>query len=247
MSGYDGFEHFGETEPNKRKLCCTCKHRIPYVAYDTCDIDGHVMEQFEILKRCCDRWEKDEGGEKMNDLISRADAIEAVNKEIYHSQTDRKTVVAVLSSLPSAEAEPTVIRSRTLMPTKDFKEWAERIREVNPNAVVIPCDAEVVSAEAEEHRIYKDGYNTGKAHASADAVQGWIPCSERLPKIDETLSLCDQISDEVLGTDTHGNIRHVYLTNCGYLKPTFCTVEEGMSVDIVAWTPLPEPYEEVER
>lgn len=46
--------------------------------------------------------------------------------------------------------EPTVIRSRTLMPTKDFKEWAKRVRETNPNAIVIPCDAEIVSAEAEE-------------------------------------------------------------------------------------------------
>ena len=73
----------------------------------------------------------------------------------------------------------------------------------------------------------------------------WTPVTEQLPKIDETLPLCDQISDEVLGTDTYGNIRHVYLTNCGYLKPTFCTVEEGMSVDIVAWMPTPEPYEEV--
>lgn len=27
------------------------------------------------------------------------------------------------------------------------------------------------SVEAEKHRIYKDGYNTGKSHASADAVQ----------------------------------------------------------------------------
>ena len=76
----------------------------------------------------------------------------------------------------------------------------------------------------------------------AEAVQGWIPCSERLPEIDETLHPCDQISEEVLGTDTYGNIRHVYLTKCGYLKPTFCTVEEGMSVDIVAWMPLPTPY-----
>lgn len=76
------------------------------------------------------------------------------------------------------------------------------------------------------------------------AEREWIPCSERLPKIDETLRLCDQISDEVLGTDTHGNIRHVYLTNCGYLEPTFCTVEEWMNVDIVAWMQLPEPYEE---
>ena len=80
----------------------------------------------------------------------------------------------------------------------------------------------------------------------ADRPHGeWIPVTEQLPKIDETLRLCDQISDEVLGTDTYGNIRHVYLTNCGYLKPTFCTVEEGMSVDIVAWMPLPESYEEV--
>ena len=57
---YDGFEYFGETEQSKRKLCCTCKHRTPHVTHDTCDIDGHVMGQFEILKRCCDRWEKDE-------------------------------------------------------------------------------------------------------------------------------------------------------------------------------------------
>lgn len=49
---------------------------------------------------------------------------------------------------PSAEAKPTVIRSTTLMPTNDFKEWAKRVRETNPNAVVIPCDAEVVSSNA---------------------------------------------------------------------------------------------------
>lgn len=48
----------------------------------------------------------------------------------------------------SADAEPTVIRSKTLMPTKDFKVWAKRIREENPNAVIIPCDAEVVSADS---------------------------------------------------------------------------------------------------
>lgn len=41
-----------------------------------------------------------------------------------------------------ALSEPTVIRSRTLMPTKDFKEWAKRVRETNPNAIIIPCDAE---------------------------------------------------------------------------------------------------------
>lgn len=77
---------------------------------------------------------------------------------------------------------------------------------------------------------------------SGESKKGWTPCSERLPEIDETLRIYDQISEEVLGTDTYGNIRHVYLTKCGYLKPTFCTVEEGMSVDIVAWMPLPTQY-----
>lgn len=48
----------------------------------------------------------------------------------------------------SADAEPTVIRSKTLMLTKDFKEWAKRIREENPNVIVIPCDAEVVSVDS---------------------------------------------------------------------------------------------------
>ena len=43
-----------------------------------------------------------------------------------------------------AEAEPTVIRSKTLMPTKDFKEWAKRVKEENgEDVIVIPCDAEL--------------------------------------------------------------------------------------------------------
>ena len=90
--------------------------------------------------------------EPSGDLISREDAIERVelitkcewdNNVIY-----RDEVIDALKFAPSAE--PIVIRSKMLMPTNDFKEWAKRIRETNPNAVVIPCDAEVVSAEAVE-------------------------------------------------------------------------------------------------
>lgn len=92
--------------------------------------------------------------EPSGDLISRADAVKCVGWG--DSVTE---VINRIKSLPSAEVEPTVIRSRTLMPTKDFMEWAKRIKETNPNAIVIPCDAEIVSAEAE-----------------------WIPCSERLPR-----------------------------------------------------------------
>ena len=59
-----------------------------------------------------------------------------------------EVVRQIIKDAPSADAVPTVIRSKTLLPTKDFKEWAKRIKEVNPNAVVIPCDAEVASADA---------------------------------------------------------------------------------------------------
>lgn len=141
--------------------------------------------------------------EPNGDLISRADAIEAVKHSLYETAMNNmehgdvyvdiaeNRIGTWLSALPSAkavsihedgtlevkvqnaqkvgrvlvmdtdshiggglfypddaEAESIVIRSRTLLPTKDFKEWAKRIREENPNAVVIPCDAEVVSAEA---------------------------------------------------------------------------------------------------
>ena len=112
----------------------------------------------------------DHSGEvtEMVDLISRAEAIEAVCNECegehYPKCTQQKYCREVneILELPSADRptdescqdcpiysadRPTVIKSKTLMPTKDFKEWAKRIREVNPNAVVIPCDAEVMSAD----------------------------------------------------------------------------------------------------
>lgn len=83
------------------------------------------------------------------DLISREDAIEAFNgANLYQYALPDKAATEILESLPSADAEPKVIRSKMLMPTKDFKEWAKRVREVNSNVIVIPCDAEVVSAEA---------------------------------------------------------------------------------------------------
>ena len=89
-------------------------------------------------------------------LISRADAhksheeehLNIVNriKELQYAIAKTQTIVGKM--VESAEIKPTVIRSKTLLPTKDFKEWAKRVRETNPNVVVIPCDAEVVSADA---------------------------------------------------------------------------------------------------
>ena len=90
--------------------------------------------------------------EPSGDIISRAEVLALINKAMYN--TDNKDIQDYLfcglrrdvHNLPSAD-RPTVIRAKTFMPTKDFNEWAKRIREVNPNAVVIPCDAEVMSAD----------------------------------------------------------------------------------------------------
>lgn len=51
---------------------------------------------------------------------------------------------------PSADAEPTVIRAKTFMSKEDFDKWAEDIKRQGENIICIPCDAEVVSAEAEQ-------------------------------------------------------------------------------------------------
>lgn len=65
----------------------------------------------------------------------------------------------------------------------------------------------------------------------AEAVQGWIPCSERLP----------EDGDEVLVTDANGNIRHVYRDDLND-EELFATWEDGMHIVAIAWMPLPKPY-----
>lgn len=70
-----------------------------------------------------------------------------------------------------------------------------------------------------------------------EAVQGWIPCSERLPKKGEV----------VLITNGKGNVR------CGQYRSEYDVRGEthywwwkGKTIErVLAWMPLPEPYEEV--
>ena len=158
----------------------------------------------------------------MTDLISRADAIDAVRK--IRATDLFGWAVDAIKALPSAD-RPIVIRSRTFMPTKDFKEWAKRIRETNPNAVVIPCDAEVVSAEAE-----------------------WIPCSERLPSAEDCPMDCmvtrrskyvgnytDMAVAEADGTWTHEDWKAITING----KATCISTKDA---DIIAWMPLTKPY-----
>lgn len=137
-------------------------------------------------------------------------------KELQYAIAKTQTIVGAM--VESAEANPTVIRSKTLLPTKDFKEWAKRIKEVNPNAVVIPCDAEV---------------------ASAEASHGWIPCSKMLPE--NTAEWKAYIT-----CNKAGNISTTFWAdgwNCSRNQDGEINREYEFT-DIVAWMPLPKPYRE---
>ena len=213
----------------------------------------------------------------MSDLIYRADAIEAVKEmelpywafwdKTKTTEALRVVMVKTLSALPSAEAEPTVIRSRTLMPTKDFKEWAKRVRDENPNATVIPCDAEVVSAEAvqgecgmipiELKKRYPysrdeditDAFMRGY-QAHSEAVQGWIPVEEQPPLF--PCLVCDANGNQPsvpLGIVTITDKEHGEWHIDGRLwdsPQVFVDGEWGSQLGygnrIIAWMPLPKPY-----
>lgn len=126
--------------------------------------NGTFAESAEAYKA----WTGEEMGGTSN-IISRADAIAYIDRIINSGLGRNKSLDYIhkyISSLPPAEAEQTVVRSRTLMPTKDFKEWAKRVREENPNAIIIPCDAEVVSAESEQIVYCMDT-------ESAEAYKAW--------------------------------------------------------------------------
>ena len=85
-----------------------------------------------------------------SDLISRSDAINAMCEQCEWERKCHEDCgqLETIKALPSADAVPTVIRAKTFMRKEDFDKWAEDIKRQNKNIVCIPCDAEVVSADA---------------------------------------------------------------------------------------------------
>lgn len=109
------------------------------------------------------------------DMAIEALSADTVSREFYEATIKvNHGLVKENSELKEQieSAEPTVIRSKTLMPTKDFKEWAKRVREENPNAIIIPCDAEVVSAELtlQTPQTYGKSINPSNAEVVADLI-----------------------------------------------------------------------------
>lgn len=88
-------------------------------------IDGLHVVPCEQLKEFCD---------ERNEAIDMA--IEALS------------VANLKEEFESADATPTVIRAKTFMGKEDFDKWAENIKKQNKSIVCIPCDAEVISADA---------------------------------------------------------------------------------------------------
>jgi hypothetical protein len=126
--------------------------KLQYAIAKTQTIVGKMVESDEAVPQL-----------KQTDTLIIADALRYLAKDTERHLADRTRADALrqqflkygASMCHSDEVKPTVIRSKTLLPTKDFKEWAKRVRETNPNVIVIPCDAEVVSADAVQ--IHNDG------------------------------------------------------------------------------------------
>lgn len=99
---------------------------------------------------------------KLTDYIKRADAIAYIDRVINSGLGRNKSLDYIhkyISALPSTDAVPTVIRAKTFMRKEDFDKWAEDIKKQNKSIVCIPCDAEVVSADAVQGEWQIIGYD----------------------------------------------------------------------------------------
>lgn len=78
-----------------------------------------------------------------------------------------------------------------------------------------------------------------------EPVIRWIPCSERMPEIDETVLIT--IKEKYAGEKEYRYHTDVadYLINDDWM--TFNDWDEGQEIEIVAWMPLPEPWKGEEK
>ena len=82
---------------------------------------------------------------------------------------------------------------------------------------------------------YEETYDLAIEALSADAVQGWIPCSERLPSVDGDAYLVTDYCQQINRRRTR--IAYCYANKDGFWSDT------PKGYEVIAWMPLPKPYE----
>ena len=145
------------------------------------------------------------------ELISRADAIEAAHKKCdEHGLLGRYDIQWVIESLPSADAdgEDLIIKG-----AKGIQDGLYNIK---------------------NGKLFKYKANGGTVRTypivpSADAVQGWIPCSEKLPSEDERGWYLVTVKGHELFVDVAPFNDELWKGLASHQK-------------VIAWQPLPKPY-----
>lgn len=177
------------------------------------------------------------------DLISRQAAIDAVldrmNVEKYGRNAKPEEIQWALEKLPSAQPET-----------------AERTTEMAQNV----SDGDLISRKAAMNRIdealarvFKEpcGELILRKVPSAQPEQRWISCSERLPDEDYWTGANFQYSADVLMTVYNAEDEETIIDyghtvdGSWYSDTTDCFVPSWW--EVLAWMPLPEPYNEDDK
>ena len=83
----------------------------------------------------------------MSDLISRAKVLNVVQNADDGNIPYEVIKDIIIGIPPSVSAEPIVVKCKMAFSKEDFEKWAEDIKKQGENIIVIPYDAECVSAE----------------------------------------------------------------------------------------------------
>ena len=175
----------------------------------------------EDCPRYCDDCDGDKRVEH-TDYISRADAIEALSRSSVYAWSTEQDLVAhswairILQSLPSADAESDDL---IIKGAKGIQDGLYNIK---------------------DGKLFKYKANGGTVRTypivpSADAVQGWIPCSERLPS-ESGDYLC------TIPLDADETYTEVLMFHKGRFYEDDAEWGATFHDDVLAWMPLPKPY-----
>ena len=214
------------------------------------------------LNGACSNWEDDakvqeivmaiSSAKPTCDLISRADAL-AFPIRINHYDREHgdlhfvlgiETVMEYIENLPSAELvlQTPQTYGKSINPSN-----AEVVADYISRADAIEAVAQqwLFETSAESPYVNDDDIDDYRKLVeellsdipSAEDVQGWIPCSERLPKRDELV---------LVTYKTTNRIHLCRYTDDGSENPWWSYIDDCCAWNnvVLAWMPLPKPYRE---